>query len=84
MTVMNSLKKSLGFLWILAGIAVLALMVTGAVQNIDTAGTRDINNPVIWVIIIAIFTPISIGLIIFGFYAIKGEYDRLPTNSAEI
>ncbi|RYY59842.1 MAG: hypothetical protein EOO05_12005 [Chitinophagaceae bacterium] len=81
---MNSLKRLLGVLWILAGIAVLAILVAGAVKNVDTAGTRDINNPVIWVIIIAIFTPISIGLIIFGFYAIKGEYDRLPTNSAEI
>lgn len=81
---MNSLKKSLGALWIMAGIAVLVLLVAGAVLNIDSSGTKDINNPVIWVIIIAIFTPISIGLIIFGWYAIKGEYDRLPTNSTEI
>lgn len=81
---MNSFKKLLGVVWILAGIAVLALLVTGAVRNIDTSGKKDINNPVIWVIIIAIFTPISIGLMIFGSYAIKGEYDRLPASSAEI
>jgi len=81
---MNILKRYLGVLWILAGIAVLAVLVAGAIRNIDSTGTRDINNPVIWIIIIAIFTPISIGLIIFGSYAIKGEYDRLPTNSAEI
>ncbi|RYY55465.1 MAG: hypothetical protein EOO09_10300 [Chitinophagaceae bacterium] len=81
---MNSLKKLLGIFWIVTGIAVFILLVAGAVLNIDPSGTRDINNPVIWIIIITIFTPISIGLIIFGYYAIKGEYDSLPTNSGEI
>ncbi|MEY2639633.1 MAG: hypothetical protein RIR90_1115, partial [Bacteroidota bacterium] len=28
-----------------------------------------------WIIIITIFTPIAIGLVIFGYYAMKGEYD---------
>ncbi|MET0635957.1 MAG: DUF6814 family protein [Chitinophagaceae bacterium] len=81
---MNKLKKMLGLLWMLAGVAVFVLLVAGAAMNISSTGNRDINNPVIWVIIIAIFTPISIGLVIFGFYAIKGEYDRLPTKSTEI
>ena len=52
--------------------------------NIDPAGKKDINNPVIWIIIIAIFTPIAIGLMIFGWYALKGEYDHLPESSAEL
>jgi len=81
---MNTLKKYLGLVWIIAGAALLVLLIMGAVVNIDSAGTKDINNPVIWIIIIAIFTPISIGLIIFGYYAIKGEYDRLPVSSSEI
>ena len=81
---MNALKKILGYVWILAGIALLAFLVAGAILNIDTHGTKDINNPVIWVIIIAIFTPISLGLIIFGFYALKGEYERLPVKSSDI
>ena len=81
---MNTLKKCLGLVWIIAGAALLVLLIMGAVVNIDSAGTKDINNPVIWIIIIAIFTPISIGLIIFGYYAIKGEYDRLPVSSSEI
>jgi flagellar basal body-associated protein FliL len=45
---------------------------------------KDINNPVIWIIIIAIFTPIAIGLMIFGWYAFKGEYDRVPQRSEEL
>jgi len=81
---MNQLKKMLGGLWILVGIGLLVLLVGGAATNIDVHGSRDINNPVIWVIIIAIFTPISIGLVIFGLYAIRGEYTRLPENSGQL
>ena len=50
----------------------------------DSAGTKDINKPIPWIIIIAIFSPIVIGLVIFGWYALKGEYDHLPEDSTEI
>ena len=81
---MNSLKKFLGIVWMIAGPAVIYFLVSGAIANIDTAGKKDINNPVIWIIIIAIFTPIAIGLMIFGWYAFKGEYTRLPESSSEL
>ena len=81
---MNALKKYLGFVWFLLGPAMIFLLIYGAVLNIDTAGKKDINNPVIWIIIIAIFTPIAIGLMIFGWYAFKGEYDHLPEDSSEL
>lgn len=72
---MNTLKRYLGFLWILIGIASIVAVIAGAVQNIQAGGKGDINKPVPWIIIIAIFTPIAIGLIVFGWYALKGEYD---------
>ena len=81
---MNAIKKMLGILWLVLGPAVIIFLLSGAVANIDPAGKKDINNPVIWVIIIAIFTPISIGLMIFGWYAIKGEYDHLPESFSEV
>ena len=71
---MNSLKKILGIVWLLLAPILIYFLVRGAVINIDTAGTKDINNPIIWIIIIGIFTPIAIGLMIFGWYAMKGEY----------
>lgn len=71
---MNSLKKYLGILWMLLGPVFIFFLVYGAVKYIDPHGTKDINNPVIWVIILAIFTPIAIGLMIFGYYALKNEY----------
>lgn len=71
---MNSIKRILGYLWILIGIASIVILVAGAVKNIDLNGSADINKPVPWIIIITIFTPIAIGLMIFGWYAVKGEY----------
>ncbi len=81
---MNTVKKALGILWLLAGPAIVFFLVGGAARHIDPSGQKDINNPVIWIIIIGIFTPIAIGLMIFGWYALKGEYDHLPENSKEI
>ena len=81
---MNALKKYLGIIWLLLAPLVIYFLVNRAVVHIDPAGKKDINNPVIWIIIIAIFTPIAIGLMIFGWYALKGEYDHLPESSAEL
>lgn len=81
---MNSIKKILGIIWLLLAPIVIYFLVSGAIAHIDTAGKKDINNPVIWIIIILIFTPIAIGLMIFGWYAIKGEYEHLPEKSSEL
>ena len=63
---------------------VIYFLINSAIQNIHAAGTKDINKPIPWIIIITIFTPIAIGLIIFGYYALKGEYNKLPESSKEL
>jgi len=73
----------MGLLWMVIAPVIIYFLVTGAVHNIGE-GTKDINKPIPWIIIIAIFTPIAIGLMIFGFYAWKGEYDHLPESSEEL
>jgi hypothetical protein len=73
---MNQIKRYLGVVWMLAGPVSFILLVISAIQNINVAGTGDISNPVPWIIIIAIFAPIAIGLSIFGWYSWKGEYDE--------
>lgn len=78
---MNAFKRYLGLLLLIVGPLFIYELVAGAIANIDMAGKKDINNPIIWIIIIAIFTPIAIGLVIFGWYAFRGEYDRLATKS---
>ena len=81
---MTAFKSYFGLLLLFIAPFIIYELVAGAISNIDAAGKKDINNPVIWVIIIAIFTPIAIGLMIFGWYALKNEYKRLPHSSSEI
>jgi hypothetical protein len=81
---MNLLKRILGLAWMLIGPAVAIILVISAIKNIDLNGKLDINKPLPWIIIIAIFTPIATGLTIFGWYAWKGEYDHLPESSKEL
>jgi amino acid transporter len=71
----GAVKKIMGFVWMLIAPVVIFFLISGAIQNIGH-GTKDINKPIPWIIIITIFTPICIGLMIFGYYAIKGEYER--------
>lgn len=81
---MNTIKKYLGLVWMLLAPVVIYTLVSGAVTHIDLHGKKDINNPVIWIIIITIFTPIAIGLMIFGWYAFRNEYHHLPDSSEEL
>ena len=74
---MKLLKRWLGIVWMILGPVIIYMLVKSAVENIDPAGHGDINKPIPWVIVIAIFTPIAIGLVIFGWYAWKGEYDQV-------
>jgi hypothetical protein len=72
---LNRIKRILGFIWMLLGPVAIIILVIGAVQNINPHAGGDINKPLPWIIIIAIFTPVAIGLSIFGWYAWKGDYD---------
>jgi hypothetical protein len=71
---MNLIKKYLGLVWILVAITAFCLLVQAAVTYIKAGGSLDINKPMPWIIIITIFTPIVIGLALFGWYAFKNEY----------
>jgi hypothetical protein len=79
---MNTLKRIAGILWIIAGPFAIYYLVKTAISEI-------IKKPVIdtkiqWAVFVIVFVPIAIGIIIFGFYAIKGDYDHLPDSSTDI
>ena len=81
---MNTLKRVTGLLCMLIGPVIIAALIVGAIQNIDAAGTSEINKPIPWIIIITIFIPVAVGLVIFGWYAWKGEYSRIAETSNEL
>jgi hypothetical protein len=76
---MNALKKGLGLFWMLLGPASIIFMFIQALDKVGLApeGVAKTNTALQWGIILFIFIPISAGLVIFGYYAFKGEYDKL-------
>ena len=73
---MNRIKRFLGFVWMALGPLAIAFLIYEAWLKIAAQPTQDVYLP--WIIIITIFTPVGAGLVIFGWFALKGEYDTLP------
>jgi hypothetical protein len=71
---MNSVKKYLGFLWIILALAAgYYLIVNQAIPKFMSPKPEDRIPAIIYAFIL---TPIIVGgLSIFGYYALKGEYD---------
>jgi len=71
---MNYIKRIAGMLWIAMGpIAVYYLIKTAASE---ISKKPFIDTEIQWSIFVIIFIPIAIGLVLFGYYALKGEYDE--------
>lgn len=75
---MDKVKRYLGIIWIFIGPVLFIMLLISAIDNINSDVKDDISNPIPWIIILAIFLPIAIGLSIFGWYALKGNYDKIP------
>jgi len=74
---MNTLKKFLGLVWMVLGPIAMVFLFIQAVDKVGLAHSdiERTNTILQWGIILFIFFPISLGLMIFGFYAWKGEYE---------
>jgi ABC-type polysaccharide/polyol phosphate export permease len=82
---MNTIKKMLGYVWMLLAPAIIFFLVYQAMSKIGSASDATRANTILqWVIILLIFAPICIGFFIFGKYASENAYDHLPESSAEI
>ncbi len=79
---MNALKRISGILWIIAGPLAIFYLVRTAISEVNKKPVID--TKIQWAVFVIVFIPIAIGIIIFGFYAIKGEYDHLPRSSGDI
>jgi purine-cytosine permease-like protein len=79
---MNQLKKILGIVWLLVAPFTMYFLIKTALREISLKPVID--TKIQWGVFILIFIPIGIGLMIFGYYCVKGEYSHLPKSSAEL
>jgi hypothetical protein len=70
---MNLLKKVLGIVWIALGPLMLYYLIRTGASEI--ARKPAANTKIQWGVFIGIFIPIAVGIVLFGYYAWKGEYD---------
>jgi hypothetical protein len=73
---MNLLKRAFGIVWIALGPLMLYYLIrTGAAE---IAKKPVIDTKIQWGVFIGIFIPIAVGIVLFGYYALKGEYGAEP------
>ncbi len=71
---MNQIKKLAGIIWLLLGPASIYFIVRSAAHEI--AVKPGVDTVIQWGVFVVIFIPIALGMSIFGYYAIKGEYNH--------
>ena len=72
---MDLLKRILGLVWALLGPAIIIGMVWRAATELGQVKPEKVQETYIfWIIVIAIFVPIALGLMLFGIYALRNEY----------
>jgi len=82
---MNSIKKYLGFIWLIIGPIMMVGLVLRAIHEFSISKPEQMEElKVFWPVVIIIFIPIAIGFSIFGWYAVKNLYSRLPENSGDL
>jgi hypothetical protein len=79
---MNTIKKLGGIVWMIAGPVLIFLLIKTGLAEIAKNPVMDTR--IQWGVFIIIFIPIAIGFSLFGWFALKGEYDHLPESSDEI
>ena len=70
---MKKLKRVAGFIWLILGPLAVFFLIQTAADEIAAKPSAD--TWVQWGVFVLVFLPIAFGLSLFGYYAVKGEYD---------
>lgn len=79
---MNQIKRVAGIIWMLFAVIAYIILLKTAWMQIIAKPTTDVM--IQWSIFVMVFLPIAIGLILFGWLALKGDYDQLPVCGDEM
>jgi hypothetical protein len=79
---MNLIRKFLGIIWMLGGVVSVVYFPLKAIMILGSP-TVTSEDYVFWVVILLIFIPVIVAFILFGYYAIAGEYnDKKASNNS--
>ncbi len=72
---MQQIKRWFGIVWMIAGLALTVLLFRIALHEMTSK--PQIDTQIQWIVFLIGFLPIIAGLILFCYYAVKGEYDNI-------
>jgi hypothetical protein len=76
---MNAIKKYAGIIWIALGPLAIYYLIKTAAGEIDRKPVMD--TWIQWGVFTFVALPIAAGMMIFGYFALRGEYDQLPEET---
>ena len=79
---MRQIRKLFGVICMLMGPVSIYFLTKTAFDEIQSKPVID--TKIQWTVFVVVFIPIAIGLILFCYFAMKGEYERLPESSTDI
>lgn len=72
---MNTLKRLAGIVWIVLAFAAIWFLFSRAVSELGSGAVTP-DKKIFWYTILPVYTPLMLGLALFGYFALKGGYDR--------
>jgi hypothetical protein len=86
---MSAFKRFMGLVWIALALFVLYMMVSQSTIELAAAkkatdAAKIVDTKIFWYSILPIFLPLVFGMGLFGYFALKGEYNEIPRDSAHL
>ncbi|MCB0573734.1 MAG: hypothetical protein KDC61_04115 [Saprospiraceae bacterium] len=75
---MNSIKRIAGVLWMALALGAIWFLFTRASAELSAETVRP-DKKIFWYSILPVYVPLMLGLFLFGYYALKGEYDKVDS-----
>jgi hypothetical protein len=83
---MDTVKKILGIVWIVLGPVLLFFLIKtgmGEIAKAEAAQKSVLDTKIQWGVFIVVFVPIVVGFVLFGYYALMGEYGAGAADSRD-
>lgn len=79
--IMEIVRKIAGLIILFAGLMAIVLVLEQAINELG--GHPDMEQKVFWPVILPVFLPVAAGFLIFGYFALQGEYSSNTEEKSE-